>query len=113
MHVGHTQTQAETFELLPSLESLVHKLGIDKNLAKMQQKIVPLGTDHSQTVVEIELKNLSLERLVEFLSKVESSDILARIASLHIKKNQTKKGMLDAVIEIQNHNLTQTKVALK
>ena len=106
-------SQAETFELLPFLETLVEASGLEKNLAKMQQRVIPLGTEYSRTVVDMELRGLSLERLVELLAKVESSDVLARIASLYIKKSPTKKGLLDATVEIQNPRLTQTKVALK
>ena len=106
-------SQSKDFELLPFLDSLVQASGLEKNIAKMQQRVVPLGTDYSQTVVEIELMSLSLGRLVEFLGKIESSDILARMASLNIKKSRTKKDLLDAVIEIQNPRLSQTKVALK
>ena len=106
-------SQSETFELLPFLESLVQASGLEKNIAKMQQRVVPLGADYSQTVVEIELRSLSLGRLVEFLGKIESSDILARMASLYIKKSRTEKGLLDAAIEIQNPKLSQTGVALQ
>ncbi|MHC4744046.1 MAG: type II secretion system protein GspM [Planctomycetota bacterium] len=106
-------SQPEDFELLPFLESLVQAAGLEKNLAKMQQRIMPLGTEYSRTAVEMELRGLSLGNLVEFLTKIESSDVLARIASLYIKKSPTKKGLLDATIEIQNPKLTQTKVALK
>lgn len=104
-------SQPETFELLPFLESLVQRCGLEKNVAKMQQRMVPLGTDFSQTVVEIELQALSLARIVDFLQKVESSDILSRTGSLYIKKSRAKKDTLDAVIEIQNTKSTQTKVA--
>ena len=106
-------SQDETFELLPFLESLVRRSGLEKNLAKMDQRVVPLGTDYSQAIVEIELKGLSLARLVDFLQKVESSDVLARTGSLYIKKSRTKKGLLDTVITIHNPKLAQIKVALK
>jgi len=104
-------SQPEAFELLPFLESLVQRCGLKENVAKMQQRVVPLGTDFSQTVVEIELNSLSLVRLVDFLQKVESSDILSRTRSLYIKKSRAKKDMLDAVIEIHNPKSAQTKVA--
>ena len=52
-----------------------------------------------------------MAHLVDFLQKVESSDILARTASLHIKKSRTKENLLDAVIEIHNPKPAQTKIA--
>jgi len=104
-------SQPATFELLPFLESLVQRCGLEKNVAKMQQRVVPLGAGYSQTIVEIELQALSMAHLVDFLQKVESSDILARIANLHIKKSTAKKDSLDADIEIRNPKPAQTKVA--
>ena len=106
-------SQPKTFELLPFLESLVKQSGLEKNVTQMKQRTVPLGTDYSQTVVEIELKALSLNRLVDFLQKVESSDVLARTGSLYIKKSRTKKDFLDSVIEIHNPRLPQGPVARK
>ncbi len=106
-------SQPETFELLPFLESLAQRCGLEKNVSKMQQRVVPLGTDYSQTVVEIELPGLSLARLVDFLQKVESSDIMARTGSLYINKGRTKKDLLNAVIEIHNPKFSQTAVAGK
>ena len=106
-------SQPQTFELLPFLESLVQRSGLEKNVAKMQQRVVPLGTDYSQTIVEIELHDLSLARLVDFLQKVESSDIMARTESLYIERGRAKKNLLNAVIEIHNPKFTQTKVAFE
>ena len=98
---------------LPFLESLVQRCGLEKNVAKMQSASggVPLAAGYSQTIVEIELQALSMAHLVDFLQKVESSDILARTASLHIKKSRTKENLLDAVIEIHNPKPAQTKIA--
>ena len=77
----------------------------------MKQRVLPLDSDYSQTIVEIEIEGLTLTSLVDFLSKVESSDVLARIRSLYIKKSRKSKDLLDSVVEIHNPRLTQSKVA--
>ena len=106
-------SDGQTLELLPFLESLVRQCGLEKNLAKMQSASggPPLAADYSQTIVEVELRALSMAHLVDFLQKVESSNVLARIANLHIKKSTAKKDSLDADIEIHNPKQAQTKVA--
>lgn len=111
--VASAASGGQTLELLPFLESLAQRCGLEKNVAKMQQRVVPLGTDYSQTVVEIEFQALSLDRLVDFLQKVESSDIMARTGSLYIKKGRAKKDLLDAVIEIHNPRLSTERFAQK
>jgi general secretion pathway protein M len=97
-------SQNEIFELLPFLESLVEECGLTENIAIMKQQESPIDTNYSETIVEIRLENLSLNRLVDLLYKIESSQVLAGIKSLHIKKNATDKNSLDTVIEINNVN---------
>ncbi|MBN2270428.1 MAG: type II secretion system protein M [Sedimentisphaerales bacterium] len=111
--VSKAASQRQTIELLPFLESLVQRCGLEKNVAKMQSASggSPLGTDYSQSIVEIELRALSMVQLVDFLQKVESSDIPGRIGSLYIRKSSARKESLDAVIEIHNPRPAQTKVA--
>ena len=101
-------SQDKGFELLPFLESLIREHGLAKKVATMKQQILPLGTNQSETIVEVKLENLTLKQLVDFLRKVESSQPLAGTKSLYIKKNLTNTEMLDSVIEIHNPKLIQS-----
>lgn len=101
-------SQDKGFELLPFLESLIREHGLAKQVGTMKQQVLKLGASHSETIVEIKLENLTLKQLVDFLRKIESSTVLARIKSLYIKKNLTNTDMLDSVVEIHNPKLTQT-----
>lgn len=100
-------SQEKGFELLPFLESLIREHGLAKKVATMKQQVLQLGPSHSETIVEVRLENLTLKQLVDFLRKVESSEVLARIKSLYIKKNLTNTDLLDSVVEIHNPRLTQ------
>ena len=62
---------------------------------------------NSETIVEVKLENLTLKQLVDFLRKVESSEVLAKTKSLYIKKNLTNTDLLDSVVEIHNPRLAQ------
>ena len=101
-------SQDKGFELLPFLESLIREHGLAKKVATMKQQVLPLGTNQSETVVEVRFENLTLKQLVDFLRKVESSKVLAKTKSLYIKKNLTNTEMLDSVIEIHNPKLIQS-----
>lgn len=101
-------SQDKGFELLPFLESLIREHGLAKNAATMKQQVLNLGTGCSETIVEAKLENLTLKQLVDFLRKVESSQVLVRIKSLYIKKNLTNTEMLDSVIEIHSPKLIQS-----
>ncbi len=71
------------------------------------QQVLQIDSNYSETVVEVRLENLSLGHLVNFLWKIESSQVLARTKSLYIKRNATNKDLLDSVLEIHNAKLTQ------
>jgi uncharacterized coiled-coil protein SlyX len=100
-------SQQKTFELLPFLESLIEECGLAKNVATMKQQVLEIDSNYSETIVEVRLEKLSLRHLVDFLGKVESSEVLARTKSLYIKRNATNKDLLDSVVEIHNAKLTK------
>jgi hypothetical protein len=101
-------SQDKGFELLPFTESLIREHGLAKKVATMNQQVLDLGQNHSETIVEVKLKNLTLKQLVDFLRKAESSQALLKIKSLYIKKNPTNTEMLDSVIEIHKPKLIQS-----
>lgn len=105
----HTKiaSQDKSFELLPFLESLTRKCGLAANVAAMKQQVLPLEPSYRETIVTVQLENLTLKQLIDFLWKVESSEALAKIKSLYIKKNQTNENLLNSVVEIHNAKLTQ------
>ena len=109
-HLDKARTQVASqdkgFELLPFLESLIREQGLSKKVGTMKQQVLQIGAGHSETIVEIKLENLTLKQLVDFLQKVESSQVLAKTKSLYIKKNLTNADLLDSVIEIHNPKLT-------
>ena len=100
--------QEKTFELLPYAESLIQECGLTNNVVTMKQQASQLETNYHETVVEIEMANLTLRQLFDFLQKIQSSKVLARTKTLHIKKNLTNADLLDSVVEIRNLKLTQS-----
>jgi cell division protein FtsB len=101
-------SQQETFELLPYAESLVQECGLLKNLVTMKPQTSQLETNYHETVVEIEMENLTLRQIFDFLQKIQSSKILARTKTLYIKKNLKNSDLLDSIIEIRNLKLMQS-----
>ena len=105
----HTKiaSQEKTFELLPFLESLIQECGLAKKVATMKQQVSQLEPHYCETIVEIELQNFTLRQLINFLWQVESSKVLARTKSLHIKKNLANTDLLDSLIEVHNLKLVR------
>jgi general secretion pathway protein M len=103
----HTKaaSQQKNFTLLPFLESLITECGLSGNVSTMKQQELPIDSNYVETVVEIRIENVSLKQLVNFLYKVESSQVLARTKSIYIKRNPANKNLLNSVIEIHNAKL--------
>jgi len=104
-------SQQNGFELLPFLETVVRKSGLEKKVAAMKQQVVPLDPQHYETIVEVRLQNLALSQLIDFLCKAESSQVLVKTKTLHIKRSATNADMLDSTVEIHSARLTQGQVA--
>ena len=104
-------SQQDNFELLPFLEGLVRQSGLEKKVASIKQNVLPLEPEYYQTIVEVRFQNLTLSQLVDFLCKVESSQLLVKTKTLHIKKSPTNAELLDPVVEIHNARLSRGQVA--
>lgn len=104
-------SQQKTFELLPFLDSLIGECGLEENVATMTQQVLPIDENYSETIVEVRLESLSLNQLVDFLLKIESSHVLARTKSLHIQSNAKSKNLLDSVVEIHNAKLIRSRIS--
>ena len=95
-------SQEKTFELLPFAESLVEQSGLTQNVKTMNQVAAQSDTDVKETVVEIEMENVTLLQLCDFIGKFQSPNILVRIKRFTIKKSPTNPDLLDSQIEVRN-----------
>jgi len=95
-------SQEKTFDLLPFLESLVEQCGLTQNVKTMNQVAAQSETDVQEIIVEIEIENVTLRQLCEFIEKFQSPDIFASIQRFTIKKNPTNPDLLDSQIEVRN-----------
>jgi type II secretory pathway component PulM len=107
----HVASQDQALELLPFLESLTEECGLAQNATAMDRNVLQLDKDYQETIVEIRLQNVTLMQLVDFLSKIEdSSRLLAKTKSLHIRRSTTNADLLDSIIEIHSPQLAQSAV---
>ncbi|MFC1634995.1 hypothetical protein ACFL5Z_09145 [Planctomycetota bacterium] len=95
-------SQEKTFELLPFVESLVEQCGLTQNVKTMKQVAAPPEADVQEIIVEIEMENVTLRQLCEFIEKTHSPNILASVKRLTIKKNLANPNLLDSRIEVRN-----------
>ena len=104
-------SQEPGFDLLPFLETMIRRHKLDKHLGKMEPDPVQSQTDYAEAVVKIELHDISLKQLVDFLSAVETSKSLVRVGSLRILKSPKSDTLLDSTVGICSPKLNPPALA--
>ena len=89
------------FQLLPFLENLVERHKLSKQVVTMEPDTRQPQPGHAEAVT-IELRDISLKQLVDFLSAVQTSESAVRVGSLHIRKNPTNEALLDSTVGLSS-----------
>jgi type II secretory pathway component PulM len=89
------------FQLLSFLESLVERHKLNKHVVTMEQDARQPQPGYAETVT-IELHDISLKQLIDFLSAVQASGSTVRVGSLHIRKNPSDEALLDSTVGISS-----------
>jgi type II secretory pathway component PulM len=100
-------SQDPDFQLSPFLETMAERHKLTGHLVTMQPDIVQSGPNYSEEVVTMELHEISLKQLVDFLVAVESSPAVIQVGSLHIRKDPANEALLDITIGIYSPRLGQ------
>ncbi|OHB77677.1 MAG: hypothetical protein A2Z25_20390 [Planctomycetes bacterium RBG_16_55_9] len=101
-------SQEKTVGLLPFVESLVAECDLTQNVTTMRQVPTQSTTDYQEIVLEIEMKNVTLRQLCEFIEKIQTPKLLASIRRLTINKNSANPKLVDSNVEVHNFKLTPT-----
>lgn len=117
LHRGFEQTRAKIaaqdrdFQLPRYLETLFDKHKLSKNVTTMTPNTLHLQPDYSETIVEVELTDISLEQLTDLLKTLETAEVFVQIGRLHIWRNSGNEALLNATVEIHSPRLSQDAVA--
>jgi type II secretory pathway component PulM len=93
-------SQDPGFELLPFLEAMIERHKLAGHVTTMQQNLLQPRPDHSEIVVTIELQDIALRQLVQFLAAVETADAVIQVGSLHVRRDATNEALVDSTIGI-------------
>jgi type II secretory pathway component PulM len=93
--------QEPDFQIMPFLESMIDRHHLTQHVSTMSPAATAQSqADYGQTVVTMDLHDLSLKELIDFLSAVETTNALVRVASLHIHKDPKNEARLDSTVGI-------------
>ena len=97
--------QAEKgFSLVSFIEDLATKEEIRGNMGSAKQKTMPLGEEYKEDLVEIELTDIPLAKLVNFIHKIENSGHLLRVKRLKIKTRYDNRSLLHVTMQVSTYS---------
>ena len=95
--------QPEDFNLLAFLEKLTEQHNLTDRVLSMKQQSRQLDELYKESIVIIELQDITFEQLViDLLAKLDSAPAPLRIKTLDIEKNPSSSGLINASIQITN-----------
>lgn len=91
-----------------TVESLLRKADLQKNIKVLKEKPMVPGDRFTEKPVELKLKNVSLQKLVDLLYEIESyPDALLRIRSLQVKPRYSNRSLLNVSLDVANITLRE------
>lgn len=105
-------SQDPAFQLPTFLETMIDRHKLAGHATTTVGAVQP-QPDYSESVVTIEMQDVTLKQLLDFLAAVQTPKAVVQIGSLHIRKDPTNDALLDSTIAIHNPRLTgpSTQVA--
>ena len=97
--------QNADFQLLPYLETLIERQKLAGHVPMMQPEEASSQTDYAPVVVTMDMHDVSLQQLVDFLAALESAQAVIQVGTLHIRKDATNEALLDCTIGIVSPRL--------
>lgn len=106
-------SQDPAFDLPSFLEATIKRHKLAGHVSKIDPQTAQPQPGYSETIVTIEMQDVTLRQLLDFLTAVETPKAVVLVGSLHICKDATNDALLDSTVTIHNPRLTDpsTQVA--
>ena len=90
------------FTLFSFLDQLAGKAGLKGNITYMKPSTSSQkNSPYKQSLVEMKMQAITLKQLTTYLHMVETSRNMARIKRLSIQKQETQKGAINVVLQVE------------
>ncbi|MBN1975474.1 MAG: hypothetical protein JW787_17690 [Sedimentisphaerales bacterium] len=96
------RNQQKDKKILSSIEQIQKDCGLTRNVVNISPTTSAISNIYEKTNVEVKYAAVTLEQIIQFLLKIESSDLLIGISSLEIKRGLQNPLLLDAAIQLVN-----------
>ena len=97
--------QPEERKILSFVERIQKDSGLMQKVVYMKPSTMTVKDVYEQITIEIRLQNITLDQLIRFLLKIESSELTIGIRTLEIKRGLRDSGLLDTTIQLVSLSL--------
>jgi len=87
-------------QILSFIERVQKDCGLGQKVVYMTPMTTTIGDMYERTSVEVKFAAVTLDQIIQFLLKIESSQLLIGVRSLEIKRGLANPALLDAVIQV-------------
>ena len=94
------ERQPEERKILSFVERIQKDSGLMQKVVYMKPSTMTVKDVYEQKTIEIKLQSITLDQLIQFLLKIESSELTIGIRTLEIKRGLRDSGLLDTTIQL-------------
>ena len=91
------------FSVLSFIEDLANKENIREKIGSVKPKKIPLNDTYDENIVELNIDNVSLQELVDFIYQVENSGQLLKVKRLRIKTRYDNRDLLNVTLQVTTY----------
>ena len=95
----------EERKVLSFIERIQKDSGLMQNVVYMKPSDMIVKDIYEQKTIEIKLQSITLDQLIQFLLKIESSEFTIGIRTLEIKRDLRNSRLLDTTIQLVSLSL--------
>jgi hypothetical protein len=92
--------QPEERKILSFVERIQKESGLMQKVVYMKPSTAMVNDIYERITIEIKLQSITLDQLIQFLLKIESSELAIGIRTLGIKQSVRNLSLLDTTVEL-------------
>lgn len=97
LEMGH---RPEERKILSFVERIQKDTGLMQKVVYMKPSTMTVNDIYERMTIEIKLRSITLDQLIQFLLKVESSEMTIEIRTLEIKRDTLDSDLLETTVQL-------------
>ena len=94
------EQRPEERKILSFIEGIQKECGLMQKVVYMKPSANIVNDVYEETTIEIKFQNITWDELIQFLFKIESSELTLGIKTLNIKRGVQDSNLLDTIVQL-------------